>query len=146
MRWRRLVADPGDRYFFVIAVIKVFVPFPGVLNAVRFLSMDFTVVLSIASSDLGSLVVVLLFHFLGCDFLPVASERLGAFKLIANQLVFGFSAPAAFHASAPVEVIMSLYSVRGSCRGRGPCQDLPEILGALDSSVLVQASVPSLQS
>ena len=72
--------------------------------------------LSIASGNLGSLVVVLLFHFL----VSVASERLGAFKLIANQLVFGFSAPAAFDASAPVEVIMLLYSVRGSCRGLGP--------------------------
>ena len=82
--------------------------------------MDFTVVFSVDSSNLGFLVVVLLFHFLGCDvFLLVASERFGAFKLIANQLVFGFSAPAAFDASAPVEVIMLLYSVRGSCRGRG---------------------------
>ena len=41
VRWRRLVANPGDRYFYVIAAIMVFVLFPGVLHAVRFLSMDF---------------------------------------------------------------------------------------------------------
>ena len=61
------------------------------------------------------------------------SERLCAFKLIAYQFVFDFSAPVAFGFSAPFEVIMLLYSVRGSCRGLGPCQYLPEILGALSS-------------
>ena len=94
--------------------------------------MGFTAMSSIASNNFGLLVVVLFFYVLGCDdlivvgllfpdfFRLVASERLGAFKLIVDQLVFGFSAPAAFDASAPIEVIKLLYSVRGSCRGLGP--------------------------
>ena len=63
----------------------------------------------------------------------VASERLCAFKLIAYQFVFDFSAPAAFDASAPVE------GSDRTCQGRlatlGPvtCQGQLVTLGLSNS-------------